>query len=226
MTRGLSGAFLAALSEQVIRPAVFFEGLFPSGTLRLWSGLGEIVWNSVTWTGAGNLLAVSALEETSDVVASGFSVTLSGVPTEFVSLAIDNARQGMAGKVWVGLLTEAGAVIADPSLGQAGRLDVPQLTDDVETCTITISYESRLIDLQRAREYRLTDETQKLLYLGDRGLEYVTAIQGAQISWGTAAPSPAAAAAVSGRSATGAAAAVKTRGGIRNGNWNAQAQRR
>lgn len=184
MTRGLSAAFVTALADPVIRPVVFFEGVFPSGTLRLWSGLGEIVWNSVTWTGAGNLLGVSALEETSDVVASGFSVTISGVPVEYVSLCIDNARQGMAGKVWLGLLTEAGAVVADPSLAQAGRLDVPQLKDDEATCTITISYESRLIDLQRPREYRLTDQTQKLLYPGDRGLEYVTAIQGAQVAWG------------------------------------------
>jgi hypothetical protein len=191
MTRGLSAANVAALAEAVVRPVVFFEGVFPSGTLRLWSGLGEIVCNSVTWTGAGNLLGVSALEETSDVVASGFSVTLSGVPAEFVALCIADARQGMAGKVWIGLLTEAGAVIADPSLGQAGRLDVPKLQDDADACRIVISYESRLIDLQRAREYRLTDQTQKLLYPGDRGLEYVTAIQGAPINWGAAVASPA-----------------------------------
>lgn len=207
MTRGLSAAYVTALADPVVRVAVFFEGAFPSGTLRLWSGLGEIVWAGQTWTGAGNLLGVSALEETSDVVASGFSVTLSGVPVEYVSLCIDNARQGLAGKVWLALLTEAGAVIADPSLAQAGRLDVPQLKDDEATCTITISYESRLIDLQRPREYRITDQTQKLLYPGDRGLEYVTAIQGAQISWGAAVPSPAAAAAVSGRAPVGSRAA-------------------
>lgn len=184
MTRGLSAAYVAALADPVVRVALFFEGVFPSGTLRLWTGFGEIVWNAQTWTGAGNLLGVSALEETSDVVASGFSVTLSGVPVEYVSLCIADARQGMAGRIWMGLLTEAGAVIADPSLAQAGRLDVPQLKDDETTCTITISYESRLIDLQRPREYRITDQAQKLLYPGDRGLEYVTAIQGAQIAWG------------------------------------------
>ncbi len=186
MTRGLSAAFVAALADPVIRPALFFEGAFPSGVLRLWSGLGPITWNGVEWTGAGNLLGVSALEETSDVVASGFSVTLSGMPLEYVSLCIADARQGMAGKVWVGLMAAGGAIIAEPSLAQAGRLDVPQIRDDSNTCTITISYESRLIDLTRAREYRLTDQTQKLLYPGDRGLEYVTAIQGTQVVWGRA----------------------------------------
>ena len=33
----------------------------------------------------------------------------------------------------------------------SGRLDVPEITDGAEDCTIAITYESRLIDLQTAK---------------------------------------------------------------------------
>ena len=101
-----------------------------------------------------------------------------------LGMAIAEARQGLPGKVWLGLLTEAGTIIADPVLAFAGRLDVPEITDDVETCRITISYESRLIDLNTARSWRYTHESQQVLYPGDLGFEYVTAIQDREITWG------------------------------------------
>jgi hypothetical protein len=52
------------------------------------------------------------------------------VPPDLVQLAIAEARQGLPGKLCLGLLTETGAIIADPVLAFAGRLDVPEITDD------------------------------------------------------------------------------------------------
>ncbi|HBN31649.1 MAG TPA: hypothetical protein DD416_10620, partial [Rhodobacteraceae bacterium] len=72
----------------------------------------------------------------------------------------------------------------DPVQAFSGRLDVPEIADDANTCTITISYESRLIDLNTARSWRYTHESQQSLYPGDRGFEYVTAIQDREITWG------------------------------------------
>ncbi len=184
MTRAISAAMLAALQGQSLRPVILFESEFPSGFLRLWSGLGSIVWDGRTWVGAGTLLGVAAVEETTDVVASGTAVTLSAVPTDLVSLVIGEAQQGAPGRLWLGLLDAGGALIADPVAWFTGRLDVPTISDGAETCTVTVTYESRLIDLGRAREWRLTDESQKALYPGDRGLEYVTTIQDRPIAWG------------------------------------------
>ena len=184
MSRALSSEFAAALSARDLRPAIFFEGIFASGPLRLWSGLGEIGWAGQSWSGAGALLGLGAIEETSEVVAGGTSVSLSGIPLDLVQLAIEEARQGLPGRVWLGLLTEEGQIIADPVLAFAGRLDVPEITDDAESCRITISYESRLIDLNTARSWRYTHESQQALHPGDRGFEYVTAIQDREITWG------------------------------------------
>lgn len=184
MTRALTPAFAAALVEAHLRPVLFYEGVFASGRLRLWTGLGEILWQGRTWTGAGTLLGLGPIEETGEVVAGGTAIALSGVPADLVQLAIAEARQGLPGRVWIGLLDPAGAIIADPVQAFSGRLDVPEIADDAERCTITLRYESRLIDLNTPRTWRYTHESQQALHPGDRGFEYVTAIQEREITWG------------------------------------------
>ena len=184
MSRTLAPAFAAALAAGDLRPCLFFEGEFDGGPLRLWTGGGSASWDGKTWTGAGDLIGISAIEESGEIAASGVTITLSGVPAYLVSLVIVNAKQGLPGRLWLGLLTSAGAVISSPVLAFAGRLDVPQISDDGASATITVTYESRLIDLQRPRSWRYTDESQKALFPGDKGFEYVTAIQDQEITWG------------------------------------------
>jgi len=53
-----------------------------------------------------------------------------------------------------------------------------------ETATIAISIESRLIDLERARTLRFTDQSQKSRFPNDRGLEFVEDLQDKQFNWG------------------------------------------
>jgi hypothetical protein len=184
VSRSITPEFALALAERQLRPVIFFEGEFATGTLRLWSGLGEIGWAGQSWAGAGALLGLGAIEETDAVVASGTAVSLSGVPGHLVQLVIAEARQGLPGRVWLGLLDSDGGIVADPVQAFSGRLDVPEIADDAGTCTITISYESRLIDLNTARSWRYTHESQQALHPGDRGFEYVTAIQDREITWG------------------------------------------
>jgi hypothetical protein len=46
MNRNATAAFVAALSDQDLRPVIFFEGEFASGWVRLWSGLGDVSGNA------------------------------------------------------------------------------------------------------------------------------------------------------------------------------------
>lgn len=184
MSRDVTAGFATALSEQSLRPILLFEGEFASGWVRVWSGLGELSWDGKVWTGMGSLISIGALEETSDVVASGTMISLSGVPLEMVGIAIEEARQGKPGRVWLGLLDDTHSVIADPVQAFQGRLDVPEITDNAQSCTVTISYESRLIDLNTPRNWRYTHESQQALHPGDRGFEHVTTIQDKEITWG------------------------------------------
>jgi len=185
MPRTLDSAFASAVAAGEVYPAILVEGLFDSGALRLWSGIGDLSWNSYTWTGAGNVLTVEAITERGDVQALGTSVTLSGIPSTLVSLALAEPYQGRIVRIYQALLTSAGAVVDDPDERFTGRADVMSISDDAQTAIITMSVESRLIDLQRPRERRYTNEDQKTRSAADRGFEYVASIQDQPIKWGT-----------------------------------------
>ena len=184
MTRGFTSEFADALVEQTVRPCMLFEGEFPSGALRLWTGVRDVQWNGETWYAAGTLLSVPDIEETTEIVASGITVSLSGIPLYLVSGVVSEVRQGSVGRVYIGLLGADGALIADPTLAFMGRLDVPDLLDDTDTATVSITYESRAIDMGKPSPFRLTDDFQQGLFPGDRGLEYVASLPSRSLFWG------------------------------------------
>lgn len=166
-----------------VAPFLLFQGEFISGTVRAWSGYGNLTWAGVAWTGTGTLLSVSEITETNETSANGITINLNGIPASLISLALGEVRQGASGKIYLGLLSGT-AVINDPILLFAGKLDIPSITDEGEFAEISITYESRLIDLERARINRYTPEDQKRLFPGDLSMDYVPSIQEKKIVWG------------------------------------------
>ena len=183
MSRDLTSGVQTAIEATQVQPFLLFEGLFSSGYVRMWSGYGDIVWDARTWTGVGNLMGISAVQETSEIQANGITVTMNGIPSELISLALQESEQGRSGKVYLGFLDESG-VIADPTMIFEGKLDIPAIQEEGDTSTISITYESRLINLQRSRESRFTNEEQQREYDGDLGCEFVPAMKEVTLTWG------------------------------------------
>lgn len=194
MSRGLSAGMLTQVGSANVTPILLFYGEFASGTVRMWSGVGDLSWDSQTWLGAGSLVQVSNIEETSEIKASGIVVTFNGIPAELLSLVLSDVRQGALGKIYLGFLS-SGSVVATPWLIFEGRIDTPVINEEAETCSIAITYESRLIDLSRPRAARYTDQDQQREFPGDLGMEFVLTLQDKEIPWGRAgnnvpAPTP------------------------------------
>lgn len=184
MSRGLTSTIKSAAAAATIYPAFLVEMDFSGGAVRVWTGMGSISWNGYTWLGVGDLGGISPISETSEVRANGISLTLSGVDSARVTDVLSEDYRGRSCKVWLALLDSAGTVLADPDLRFSGVMDQASIEDNGETCTITMAAESRLVDLQRSRERRLTDEDQQNLFPGDRGLEFVAAMQDKELLWG------------------------------------------
>jgi hypothetical protein len=170
-----------ALVAEVVRPALFYEGQFEGGMVRLWSGIGEISLEGNTWTGGGHMLTISPIGENNELRAEGFEVTLSGMPSSTLSQALANMRSGKTGRLWLAVLDEADDVIGYYEL-QEGRLDVPHFRTGADGASvITVRYESVLIDLDNARDRRYTHEDLQIDHPGDKGFEFVAKLQDAQI---------------------------------------------
>lgn len=184
MSRNLTAGTKAAFTATVVRPAVFVEAHFASGVVRLWSGVGPITWNGLTWLGVGSLGTISAMPETSDVQAQGISLTLSAIPSDMLAHVLNEIRQGMPCRVWLGALDEAGNVITDPYASMAGRIDSGVINEGGQTSSATITVETQLMDLRRTRERRYTDADQQYDFPGDLGFIYVAAVQNWNGVWG------------------------------------------
>lgn len=182
--RGLTPAMAAAIAAGTVRVALFYEGEFNGGTVRFWSGVGPKTWNGQTWTGGGNLVGITPLDETAQLRSVGFTAYLSGMKASNIATALGAVRQGKPGTLWLAVLDASDAIIADPYQLQRGRLDVALIEDQGDTARISIQYESRLVDLERARTRRYTTEDQAIDYPDDLGFEFVPQLQDRVILWG------------------------------------------
>lgn len=187
MSRTIAPATQAELAQSQLAPVLFVELDFASGFIRLWSGVGPITWAGQTWTGGGQLLEVSSIEETKAVEATAASITLSGVPSELVAVAYGDFSQGRPVRIWLGLMNmNNGTILENPVQIFAGRLDTIGDADSGETATIAVSAESNLADLDRLRARFYTDQDQQRIFEGDRSLRYIPSMQDRAITWGSA----------------------------------------
>jgi len=209
MSRDLSTAISNSLDDDVVYPFFAVELLFDGDdVLRMWTGYGTLVYNSVEWYGTGNLLDISSIEETTEIAAKGANLVLSSVPSEVLSLALQVPYQERLCKIYFGmfgrgnLLLEDGAYILledgskievelqETGLTEifTGYMDRMDIEEAAESSVIQLKAENKLIDLEAARIARFTNSYQQEVYSGDRGLEFVEDLQDKQVYWGKVAP--------------------------------------
>jgi len=206
MSRDLSQVVLDGIAEDVVYPFFAVELQFDGGnTLRMWTGQGTLVLEDGTeWVGLGTLLDISAVEETAAMDVRGATITLSGVPSSVLSLALSQPYQGRVAKIYFGafnrgsVLQESGAYILLQDGGRidlesesagfneifSGYMDQMNISEDASTSYIELKVENKLIDLERARVARFTSGYQKSVYPNDKGLDFVEDLQDKKIAWG------------------------------------------
>lgn len=186
MARNLTSDMQLEVVKGVVAPAFFITMAFADGNLNLWTGFGDFEWEGVTYTGTGTLLGIDRVEEAADLRAVGITFTLTGVPAALRSLALDAAGnvQGRDVTMWLGLLWRPGELVADPYQVFKGRMDTMTVRDTGKSCTIQLSAESVLIDLERLRVKYYTAEEIKLTYTDDTFFDFVVGLQDKQIQWG------------------------------------------
>lgn len=184
MSRSLTSAMQSAVTADLVRPITLVQCAFDSGNLNLWNGIGDLTVDSVDYVGAGTLLNISAITESSELTANGVSVGLSGVTEPLISKARDEDYQGRELKILLGAMDASNGVVSDPVIVFSGFMDTMVLNDGGETATIQVTVENRLIEFERTRVRRYTAEDQKIDYPNDKGLEFVAELAEKEIVWG------------------------------------------
>ena len=207
LTRGFNSTTAATHSNG----ATVTGSSISSAPLYFWTGLGDTTINGLTYVGTGNLMQISNLKETAEIQAAGATLTFSGIPADLLSLALSVPYQGRIGKIKFGLidadnnlldlesafnmLLESGVNIGlESNVKQSnvlidmfvGYMDQMNIDESPETSTISLSLESKLLDLDRPVLRRYNNESQKALFPNDRAFEFLNDLQGKDLSWGRA----------------------------------------
>jgi len=181
-TRDITTVVENALDDDVVYPFFAIELIFDSGPLRLWTGVGEATIDGDTYVGTGNLLSISSIEETTELAVRGATITLSGVPSEVISLALQSAYQGRVCNIYFGMVD--GNTYSNLTQIFSGYMDEMNIEEAPETSAIELKVENKLIDLERSRTRRYTSAYQKSVYPGDLGLDFVESLQDKKVVWG------------------------------------------
>ena len=161
MSRSLTTAAANAAAAGVVRPVLLVDLEFSDGTVRY----------------------TTAVMEGTELEANRIIVGLNGIPSANLSLAIGQTYQNRPATVYLGFLDANYALVADPFVAFKGRMD----SMDIElgkTARIQIGIESRLVDWDKARIRRYTNEDQQNFFAGDKGLEFMSEMVDKQLVWG------------------------------------------
>jgi len=180
MARTIPAGIASAITQGEIRPFFAVDLLFDSpNQIYLHTGIGNKTINSTTYQGVGDLLEISAIDESGDLTAHGASLTLNGANSTLVTRALSEPYQNRVVNIYFG-------VEGNSNLIQlfTGFMDVMRIKDNANDSTIELTVESHLIKLQRTAVRKYTHESQTSRYASDTAFSYVTGLQEQRLEWG------------------------------------------
>jgi hypothetical protein len=155
----------------------------PSNTFYLHDGLGTLTFGGNTYSGLGDYGKIDSITETTETIAKGVIMTLSGIPSTELTDVMTEDFQGQIVTLYIGLLdSNSLAWIATPEELWEGRLDYATVDLDKNASSIAMHCENRLNKEPLVARY--TDEDQQLLYPGDSFFNLVWQIPLAVAGWG------------------------------------------
>lgn len=180
MSRTLATPFKTAVTGAHFDWFFLVEMQLTSGTLRLCSLDFDVDWGGNTWTGLRGLGSIDAIEESPGEV-TGLKFTLAGVTEAHIASMLGEPIQGRTAIVRIAVLdksTNPPGLAVDANVWQ-GLLDVQRYSE--ASANLVVTAENRLVEWDRPRMLRYTDEDHKRVYANDNFFKLVPQMEQRQI---------------------------------------------
>lgn len=184
MPRNLGSAMLASLTSNAIRPGFLAILTFHTGVQYVWSGVGNLVYNGNTYRGVGSLGRIGGIDETTEVRATGTTVTLSAIDPALLAECLSDIQLGAPATIYFALFDASLNIIGAPYPLFVGTVDQPVIQIGVNEMTISLKLENRLANLQRSNARRYTAADQRKYYPNDTGFNWVELLNDMALKWG------------------------------------------
>jgi hypothetical protein len=182
--KSLSAGLTAAAAAASVVAVTLVKIEFPSGTVALNSSNWTFTVSGTTYTGANGLGSISPITDQGGELP-GLQLELGWVSSSLLALALDDANEVQGAVVTISTLlldatTYAQVGVVVDWIGYADRMDI---AEDGDRCAVSLSCESKGVDLIRGNPLTYNDADQQLLYPGDLGFQYVTSQTDQPVVW-------------------------------------------
>lgn len=185
MSRTITTATRNQAIAETNAPIFFVKLVLDSGTIGFHSRLGDVVFDGLTYTGAGDLGRISTVREDSDMSRPTLQTSLSGLNSALLSVVLSQYYQGRSATVYGGYVDlSTNALIADPMILYEGKIDSSVIQKLAGTMEISLTIENELADWERPRIRRYNNADQQSRYPGDTFFKFAEQAAYKTVYWG------------------------------------------
>ena len=164
--------------------ACLVEMRFPGSTTYLATCRDNLEWNGHVYSG-GRQGAIDQISDQGGQVV-GLQFTLSGVPSDYIAIALGEHIQGSPVFISLALMHPDTEAILDVLPLWTGTLDQMPISESGGSASISVTAEHIGLTFARPKGVLYSDAVQQALYPGDRCLEYLSAQAAHQDIWPSA----------------------------------------
>jgi hypothetical protein len=128
-------------------------------------------------------LDLGSINAVANISFIGLAVYYSGSTASVIADALADIQLGGPAQIYIGLM-QNGSLIGTPYLAFSGQVDQPTIDTGVDTTSISLALENRLVNLARPTARRYTSADQHLKYPDDIGLNWVEVLNDMALRWG------------------------------------------
>jgi hypothetical protein len=182
--RSLSPAVVSALEAVHVTLVTFVKLDFPGGTVALNTSTLNLVHAGVTYLGAYGIGAIAPVSDHPGELP-GIQLQLTRVDSSMVALALDEGHevQGSLVTISTAVLDSQTYQILDVVTNWVGYADCMSISEDGDKAVVSLSCESKGVDLINGNPRVYNDADQQAEYPGDRAFEYVVEQSDKPVVW-------------------------------------------
>lgn len=182
--KSLSPAVTAAISSGDMAIAQLVHLAFPSGVVALNTSNWNLVWSGVTYIGASGLGSISAIVDKPGEV-QGLTFDISGGDPARISLALDSADevQGSVVTIRTALIETTNYTILDAPIEWLGKCDTMSIGEDGVTASVSVTAESKAVDILRGNPSTYSDPDLQVRFPGDLAFNLIVSQVDKPIVW-------------------------------------------
>lgn len=173
----LSAGQQTELEKPVTRVVYFVELQLSTGTQRISTFNQPITWGGYTWSGFGQLVNISQVQEEEGSEAKGIDLTIVAAESSWLALAIGPVEEyrGLPIKLYMCPLDNSFQLIGTPVQVWRGTMDMVVISvDENGEGGVNIKCETSAFSLKRRPVFRINAAQQKQKYPTDTGFDYLT----------------------------------------------------